>query len=65
MYLVEIIGDNDIIRKRREKAIKSIKQAQYRQYTFDRLSRGVEKRAKQSLKRVRIENKNGAVEKEL
>ena len=42
-----------------------MKQAQYRQYTFDRLSPGVGKGEKHSLKRVRIVNKDGEVEREL
>ena len=65
MYLVEIAGDNDIAKKRRRQAIKSIKKAQYRQYTFSRLSKGVWRGKKKALKRVQIVNKNREVEKEL
>ena len=65
MYPIEIVGDNEIAQKQWKKAIKSIKQTQYRQCTFDRLSRKVGKGEKHSLKCVRVENELGEVEKEL
>ena len=50
IYPTEIIGDYDEVKKKREQAIKSVKLAQYRQYSFGRLSRGVGKGNKRSLK---------------
>jgi len=50
LYPYEIVGDSDIDKKRRKKAIKNIKFAQYRQYSFNRLSKGVGKGEKKSLK---------------
>ena len=65
MYPVEIVGDNEDAKKKRSRAIKSVKQAQYRQHTFNRLSRGVGKGERNSLKRVRIMNDNGEIIKEV
>jgi len=65
MYPVEIVGDNEDAKKKRSRAIKSVKQAQYRQYTFNRLSQGVGKGERNSLKRVRIINENGEIIKEV
>ena len=52
LYPVDIAGDSESVIKLRKRAIKSVKQAQYRQYTFDRLMKGVGKGNRQSLKRV-------------
>ena len=64
MYPTEIIGDTDDVKKKREQAIKSVKSAQYRQYSFGRLSRGVGKGNKRSLKQVREVDEQGRVVKE-
>ena len=43
--------------------MKSVKYAQYRQYTFNRLSKGVGKGEKKSLKQVRRVNEEEIIEK--
>ena len=61
LYPTDIIGDSDVVKKRRNKALRSVKMAQYRQYTYDRLSRGVGKGEKKSLKQVRKVNEEGEI----
>jgi len=61
LYPTEIAGDSDEAKKKWKKAIKSVKFVQYRQYTFDRLSKGVGKGEKNSLKQVRKVKEDGEV----
>ena len=65
LYPVEIAGDSEEIKKKRRKALESVKRKQYRQHTYDRLSKGVGKGNKKSLKRVREVNDNGDVIREM
>ena len=64
LYPSKIIGDSSSAKKKRKQAMKSVKYAQYRQYTFNRLSRGVGKGEKKLLKQVRRVNEEGIIEEE-
>ena len=63
-YPEEIIGDSDEKRKRRRKAIKTIKKNRYRQYTFKMLIKHIGKGEKNSLKQIKIINENNEIVKE-
>ena len=56
LYLEEILGDDEEKKKQRKKAIKTIKKQQFRQNTYDMLSKNVGKGEKNSLKRIRVMN---------
>ena len=61
LYPMDIVRDSDEAKKKRKRALQSVKMAQYRQYIFDRLSRGVGKGEKRSLKQVRKINEEGEI----
>jgi len=65
LYPSELVGDSEEIKRKRNKAIRNIKQAQFRQSTFDLLTKGVGKGEKRSLKKVRVVNENGNVNQEI
>ena len=52
------------MKKKRKYALKSVKRAQYRQYTFNRLLKGIGKGNKKSLKQIRKENDKGDITEE-
>ena len=60
----EIIGDNEEATKRRKKAIQTVKKANFRQDTFDTLTKLIGKGEKHSLKRVKVIGEDGQVIKE-
>jgi len=64
MYPIEIVRDNEIIRKRQKKAMKTIKKMKYWQYTFSMLTKHIGKGEKNSLKRVKVLNGKNKVIKE-
>ena len=63
-YPYEIIGDSEEAKKRRKKAIQTVKKANFRQYTFDTLTKLVGKGEKHSLKRVKLIGEDEQVIKE-
>ena len=61
-YPIDISNDTEDNKKRRKKAIATIKKTNYHQQTFDMLTKQVGKGNKQSLKRVKVINEaNGVV----
>ena len=65
LYPTEIAGDDEDTQKRRKKALNTLNKARFRQRTFKILSRGVGKGTKTSLKKIRIENNEGGIEREI
>jgi len=65
LYPTELAGDSEEIKRRRAKVIKNIKNAQFRQRTFDLLTKGVGKGEKRSLTKVRTVDNNGNVAQEM
>jgi len=63
-YPIDISEDTEISRKRRKKAITTIKKAKFRQHTFDLLTKQVGRGNKYSLKRVKVVNSNNEVVRE-
>jgi len=63
-YPQEIIGDNEEATRRRKKAIQTVKKANFRQDTFDTLTKLIGKGEKHSLKRVKVIGEDEQVIKE-
>jgi hypothetical protein len=61
LYPVEISGDSDEAKKKRKKALRTIKQQQFRERTFNILSKGVGKGEKKALRAVREVGQDGTV----
>ena len=63
MHSEKILGDSELVKNRRKRAIRNVKKAQHRKHTFHMLTKQISKGEKNSFKRVKVLDDNNEVQK--